>query len=487
MTSVLVAETASNQSFVYRSNRLREAIGASYLVSCAGTEWVDAAIAAVGAADIEVVVSTSGKAILVGERRELAAVAEQLTLRVLTDAPGMVITCGIAALEHGDSLFDGIRTAFRRLEENRAELEGPDSRFQRLPLVASCASTGLPAGLAMRVRGSETDISFESAAKRNAADQAISRLRSLVDSALVARTVDDLDEVGRRWISVVHADGNGVGRLFLAFDAHLRAVGRSDVLDSLQESIGAYRRLSKAVERCTTAAFGAALASLESDGRPGGVVPVLLGGDDITVVASGELALDLAERHLREFAAATAADDDLCDLGVEGLTASASLVYTKPHFPYWAAHEMATSLLAAAKATSRTVSPNAATGVIDLHVVYDSSSTDLEEARRRHLASDSGHRLWGGPYALDECAGLDCLADLRALAGLMADRRRGPSSAAVHDVRSRLTTFGTAVAERRMSEVPALSTLVPLRRPTYSDGSVLLLDALDLVDVDGAR
>ena len=41
MKSVLAIESSGNQAFVYRSNKLREAIGASEILSRVGTTWLD--------------------------------------------------------------------------------------------------------------------------------------------------------------------------------------------------------------------------------------------------------------------------------------------------------------------------------------------------------------------------------------------------------------------------------------------------------------
>ena len=77
MKSVLAIESSGNQAFVYRSNKLREAIGASEILSRVGTTWLDDARREFP--NIEVVVGTSAKAILLGEKSDLQGLLRHLT------------------------------------------------------------------------------------------------------------------------------------------------------------------------------------------------------------------------------------------------------------------------------------------------------------------------------------------------------------------------------------------------------------------------
>ena len=142
MKSVLAIESSGNQAFVYRSNKLREAIGASEILSRIGSTWLDESRQEFP--NVEVVVGTSAKAILLGDESDLRALLRKLTTKALVEGPGLDLVGGIAEVRD-ENFFAAVRGAFQVLAQNRAYLNGPESRFPRLPIVASCQSTGLPA------------------------------------------------------------------------------------------------------------------------------------------------------------------------------------------------------------------------------------------------------------------------------------------------------------------------------------------------------
>ena len=68
MKHVLAIEVAGNQAYIYRSNKLRESIGASEVLHSIGTSWIRDAVKTSPSTDV--VISTSAKAVLVDDERE---------------------------------------------------------------------------------------------------------------------------------------------------------------------------------------------------------------------------------------------------------------------------------------------------------------------------------------------------------------------------------------------------------------------------------
>jgi hypothetical protein len=309
-------------------------------------------------------------------------------------------------------------------------------------------------------------------------------MASAVDGLDFTRSIDRLDAgSSSNWTAVVHADGSGMGQLFLAFDQHLRAIGRS--IGDLDDASAAYSELSMAIEQCTNAAWQDAARSVgrATDRRrdQADVVPVLLGGDDITVVIDGALALDFAEEYLRAFTRETGNSAALKGLGVGPLSAGAAVVWTKPGFPFSISYQLAEHRLSEAKRVAKSKgSAGTAPAVIDVAVVYDTSLDDVD-----HRAADNlDIRLTANPYAIDRHEGLASLSELKALIKELASNAL-PSSQ-VHELRSLLSTLGIAAAQRRLDELrtshPALFEAV---HPLVHDNGVMLLDALDIADAAG--
>ncbi len=544
---LVLIETSSNQAFIFATNKLRENVGASELIYRTGTQYVleavekaggpalwDADAAALrdrlrdpgtnppiesGKAPVEVIISASGKALLLVRDRETAeGIVADVTSRALEQAPGLAVHGAIVPLDFdADNLHEKIGEVHVEHTRLRAELPGPETRFQRLPIVAECRTSGLPAMRAITQRrdgvppGEEGPASHSTLAKIKARDWWEQRAAQLFDrhglAAGVAGSLDALEPA--QWIAVVHADGNGLGQVFLRFDeaadedrdANRRAWNR--------EYIEKLRRFSVALDECTEKAFCAAVEQsvpLDRRGRYP-IVPLVLGGDDLTVIVTGHYALEFTAEFLRRFVEQTRANQDIAPIvqriGGGPLTASAGVAVVKPHFPFHAAYDLAESLLREAKKHK----PDAA---IDFQIVYDASASDLERIRSHWDVA--GVRLTARPYALSKSTpGAHYHIDDRRTWGWLEQRvralKRQPGSpdealprSQLHRLREALfegPDAAEAVARLLASRYRALEQVLAddsgRRAVFWDDRTTLggqqqlrrthLLDALDLVEL----
>lgn len=496
---VAAIETASNQRYIFATNRLREQVGGSELIHRVGTTWIREAAATVDG--VRVLQSTSGKAVLLAEFREpLDDLIWRVTSRALAEAPGLAVHAGVHD-GRNQSLGAAVTAAFGALPTWDAN----SGRNLQLPPLEVCSSSGGPGQVVVRIGESDRVVSGEVAAKRVASDAGFQRMMG------TQRTHDlsTLEEqFGAERLAVIHADGNGLGRLFL----NLHSITDGD--DEFAEWTTA---LSEGVATCTRIALDAALAALPRDAR-GRVplVPIVVGGDDVTVVCDARAALDFTEQYLRSFRDATREAADISHIlaaavsaGLLGenqsmpcLSASAGVAVVKPHFPFWSAYELAAGLAASAKTVQRRVpSPNGAPAPIcalDVHVMLDSRTDGLEPIRSRMELSDS--HLWGGPWLVgdDQTAvetGLNGawiqehqLERLRAAAQKVAERdtegRRVLPSSQVYRLRSALVASRAAAEEqyRRLCTRYGVHTRALGNGDSvyHSDGGTLVLDAIAL-------
>lgn len=119
-------------------------------------------------------------------------------------------------------------------------------------------------------------------------------------------------ESENRTVGVMHADGNGLGAALTAIGAKLRANGLTD-----KRYAEAFERFSRALAFATRAAAEDATREtmVEADLLKNGVAPcrpVLLGGDDLTAILRGDVALPFTAAFLRAFEART--EENFADL-----------------------------------------------------------------------------------------------------------------------------------------------------------------------------
>lgn len=532
---LVLIEASGIQRFIFSTNKRRENVGASHLVASVST-WVEEELAAlipgwdraarlVPVADqglsAELVTAAAGSAkILVSDDSLAEQLIRAVTVRALRIAPGLDV-CGVHV--PFDWQVDGeaaaaSREAHRVLPAVRARRPGPQARFLRLPIMEACATSGLPASRLEREgpvfsrdeRPAEPPVprSLPSLRKLSAANDGYDRLASLYpqDNVLPHKDVPSRSSVGgglppappragleavadylerhADWVAVVHADGNGLGKIFQDL---AQRVGRSDS----RGFFCAQRKLSAGVDAASQAAFQDALSAVAADPaatpirrpqaggsarpgrqqpgrqrsspeqsspeRPAGaraflpVLPLVLGGDDVTVVCDGRIALAFTVAYLRAFERRTA---EMGVPGVDRLAACAGVAIVKMHYPFSAAYRLAAELTAEAKQVKAAVSGPAS--ALSFHVLHDSAATSLETIRGRQAADQGRTRLVAQPYLVsgppDGWAARRTWADLlqrvAALRAAGADGGRLLPRSQTHDLRDGLFE-GHGVADSR--------------------------------------
>lgn len=469
---VVLLETSGNQAYIFATNKLRENVGASELTYQAGTQYVCDAVQSVGGSPpgnprdpstyptfgsnnpVEVILAVSGKALLLVSDADLGKrIVREVTLRALKDAPGLEIRGVVSEAFDFNSqpIHEVIKSVHREHELLRSRLPGPAARFQRLPIVAECASSGLPAA---RYDASGRDPGARSAvvlAKRKAAESGIQRIRGLVpDQYRLPYSTTEIEDLGCDWLAIVHADGNGLGQVFLNFDRVARTSGNRDYITKL-------RRFSLALNECTEKAFCQALGVLKQKKDRLPIVPLVLGGDDLTVICDGRQALRFTKQFLDTLEAKTCQNAAINSILQNGVTSCAGVAIVKPHFPFFAGYSLAEELLRSAKKIAK-AKPQSPVSALDYHILYDASGPDLDRIRRE-LTVDNGQTLLvGRPYVTTANQGPDHRrwSDLhnriKAVLAVDPEGRRLLPNSMLHDLREGLF-LGRAQADARLKLV----------------------------------
>ncbi len=277
------------------------------------------------------------------------------------------------------------------------------------------------------------------------------------------------------WIGVVHADVNGMGRIFQNLDNALAPAYCPDVTGRVASwlrdqgihdtrTLAAYGEVSTALDKVTKTAYveaakkvlsqfqdeerfrtpeehrtgrstGAATTAgaqetagaddaeetVDAVGTPVPVVPIVLGGDDVSVLVAGRYALVFAVAFLREFEERSRRDGVLRHILVPGqpretstpaqrgtgrdvsndaghdtardadrdaghdvgLTAAAGVALVKWQFPFSQAYNLAEQLCSSAKKRGRDRS------YVDWHILYETNVPDLDHIRARLTVTDN--------------------------------------------------------------------------------------------------
>lgn len=517
--------TSGNQNFVFASNKLRENLGASELTARATTWWVAEALCTLGGPNLlagghqkhlsgtqvddwptvrrrildssinlpggkyEVVYLSSGASLVLAQ--DEAAAKELIGLvsrRVLEEAPGLAFTgCYIETTEA--DIHEKAKELFE-LEKRVAGNLPRENRFARLPFVAPCATNALPAecrevrdGAAFRAgaAGSPTydrrsKVSrFKREQRRKfwhriaALDGATENLASVVNVVTTEWLVERFES--EEWLAVVHADGNGFGKIFTNFGMIFTG---SDYVPTI-------RQFSILLEECNERAFAKAVDSLTPDPDSGirMMVPLVLGGDDITVVVRAKEALAFTKAYLEAFISETSKaggkhatygfQEVLEMFGFEpniGMGAAAGIAVVKPHFPFHTAYSLAAELCSRAKKQTKEVFEHPCLS-IDFHTVFDAGYVKLDDIQSGQRVPGDG-RLTAKPLTIGDPKPKEetstdewghrtlekFYAAAKALNAMDKDNRRLVPTTQTHALRGALFQ-GVAPAEAKLAQVKA--------------------------------
>ncbi len=433
MTSYLVMlQTNSNQPFIFSSPRLREQIGASFEITLL-SHWVKKEAKEILDTDdlppFFWVSNSSGKVIVRfrkadGDPENLARqFIRKVTLRALTDAPGLDVT-GVFIETSSRSVDPAdLERLDREFSEYSLNRRPAAARFPQFPFLERGSESALPASASL----GDLEFSQESLQPNYFDESSPLSLPSRVKRAFASRSrqrqVDDVKErltkQGKALkqepefdptklaaafqdgeesedaknmlssVGVVHIDGNGVGAIMRDLgSAHNRAQEtgvcvsadevHTDSDDALQTFIMVVnKRLDQAVKDAIALSWYDVQKLTPDTVVP--IVPVLVGGDDVTVYTDGRYAIPFSEAYIRHYEELTEKDELLKQLAVVAsakkagpLTASAGAAIVGRNFPFHIAYDLAEELVSRGKELGK-YPGTVPCSTINFHVLRDAT------------------------------------------------------------------------------------------------------------------
>ena len=439
MSSYLVMlQTNSNQPFIFSSPRLREQIGASFEITLL-SHWVkEEAEKLLKPKPLPTsfwVSDSSGKVIVrftddEGDPKDLAKqLIREVTLRALTDAPGLDVTGVFIEATSNTVDADDLQELDRVFLEYSLNRRPATARFPQFPFLERGSESALPASASLGT----LEFSQESLQPDNFDESSPLSLPSRVKRAF-ARTsreqqVEDVKEClnkrgkelkqepqldptklaaafqdGEEFedakdmlssVGVVHIDGNGVGAIMRDLGDAYRHAKEAGVCttatevktmpdDDLQSFIMTVNKhLDNVVKDAIALSWHEIQELTPKTTVP--IVPVLVGGDDVTVYTDGRYAIPFAEAYIRHYEELTEKDELLKQLAVVAgaetpgpLTASAGVAIVGRNFPFHIAYDLAEGLVSRGKKLGK-MKDTVPCSTINFHVLRDATVLDPDD------------------------------------------------------------------------------------------------------------
>ncbi|MDM8545498.1 hypothetical protein QUF61_03290 [Candidatus Venteria ishoeyi] len=240
-----------------------------------------------------------------------------------------------------------------------------------------------------------------------------------------------------RYVGIIHADGNALGQLLRDLEVNIKA---QDLNDKAYKA--AFLAFSKAIEDTTLQAIKTTLnklitrLKLHPDGKDTMPArPLVIGGDDVTFVVRGDLALDFCSDFLQNFERLS--QKNLAPLvseygiKIKSLTACAGIAFVKANQPFYLAYQLAGKLCDHAKDESKRE-----TSCLAFHRITNSVIGDYKGLLREELSLADKKFLTMQPYKVNkmDASALASLEDLQDFASFMKDEDNHISKGAAREL-----------------------------------------------------
>ena len=464
------------QDFIFKTNELRHIVGASELVEQICTSDFKEFEVPNG----ESVVRAAGNIKYVFTNLEDCKKAfRNFPKKIMIKAPGITVSQAVYGYDNDDEFGKAIDEVEQLLKVQRNK--PPKSVLSGLMGIKRANNTGLPV---TAVKGEFLDDATR--AKLAVSDKLLELSRkSFGQDSLSQRELayNISDITGKNdWIAIIHADGNGVGKV-------VQKIGTKKAI---------FKEFSKKLDDATKAAANEAYKAIM--GRFGKVTripirPVVLSGDDMTVIIRGDLAVEYTKTFIVEFESKTKellghilTTNSVFDNGADHLTACAGITFIKSSYPFYYGYQLAEELCGQAKKDTKALAKEDCLpdSCLMFHKVQDSFITNYEDIVERELTaqddnSESIPLFKAGPYYIAEKEKRHTVDELKDLANMLdLESSNGVKSGVRNWISLRLE--GSNKAKQRKERMTQLFTednkLIIEELTNEENGSCIAYDVL---------
>lgn len=402
------------QEFIFKTNKLKEIVGASEIVEQICTEdfFHEAKI---GKDDKNLILSAAGNIKYVFEEKDkanLENLVRNFPKFVMLKAPGILISQAVIQITD-NNVAEAMTNLEIALKQQRNKVPMPiETGFMCIERARRTGGNG--------IKFQDNEVIDEATKSKHNAAESIKLFQKLLggikfkEDQDLAFDITDITKTGHnKWIAVVHADGNGLGNII-------------QNLGEILTKSDKFYDFSKAIEEATKAALQTAFVNIIEKDKidfhlneqnsnkkyryP--IRPIIIGGDDVTYIIRADLALQFTETYLKEFEINTR--KNFKEIGdyeqlKNGLTACAGIAFVKESYPLHYALDLAEQLTKDAKKFVKSEDmPKKGElpfSSLSFHKVMDSFVEPLKEMKERTKIAKVGIneiKYDFGPYLIEK-------------------------------------------------------------------------------------
>lgn len=401
------------QGFIFQTNKLQEIVGASELVEQICTslfkETLDRKCNVHFQYENAVLNAAGNIKYIFDDENDCRSVVRVFPKTVMEFAPGITISQSVVKFEDGDfhnavqQLENNLRTQRNKpMRDLNVGLMGIErSRLTGLPVTHVKGDAHMDSGTYHKLYGENRDAKGDRVVRKNTTQKLCEKsFGKFYSSGKLAFDIGNITG-DNDWVAIIHADGNGLGQI-------VQKIGNNKEM---------FKRFSVNLDRATTVAAVQAFDKVvkeEAEAREDSIIhmrPIVLSGDDHTVICRADLAIPYAQAFLEAFEKETHVllgemlrNNKVFAEGADRLTACAGVSFIKSSFPFHYGYRLAESLCDRAKKDTKylckSTSGNLPASCLMFHKVQDSFVSDYDDLIKRELMPQTDISFEFGPYYL---------------------------------------------------------------------------------------
>jgi hypothetical protein len=388
------------QGFIFQTNKLKEIIGASELIEqiCTTKFWQ---VAGIKEHDANIILNAAGNIKYVFEDKTACERFVRNFPKMVTEmASGITISQAVVAFESQVSKDDIVLLDKRLAIQRNKAVQIPSTNLMVSEVSRRTGGAGV-----RKENNPDSPNNFDvldlAQSQKRAASKDNSLLSKIVGIGSELKFPKEMDDISskdsKNWIAVVHADGNNLGQKI------------SKVMESndIQEALKSFSvKLNQATIQATQDAFNDVFNKVIEKDNEVTFRPVLLGGDDLTAIIRGDLAIEFTKKFLEKFEKYTKSNfvgfskkyGLVEDLFENGLTACAGIAFIKSSYPFHYGVKLSESLCKEAKNLSKSINPHQTPSSLLFHKVHSSFVEEYDDIIEKELTAKGNVQFNYGPY-----------------------------------------------------------------------------------------
>lgn len=361
------------QNFIFKTNKLVDIIGASEMVEQICTKLHKEILP--NPLDEYTIIEAAGNLKLLLSKEDCRKMVKQFPKKIMEFAPGITINHAVVKIDNRN-----LAEAFNTLEEKLRSQRNKTSLPFEIGFMGTKRdrqSNGVAVSFKHNKAICEATKKKEDTIKDNFTLLEKIVAKNFIDKEQATNQIEDLSIGTNSFIAVVHADGNGLGNLLLNMGKELQKENDNNKIKQVLKDFSS--NLDTSTKHAAQTAFNE-VSNFNQENKLWNklpIRPIILGGDDLTILIQADMALPFVKKFLTEFEHQTE------KLLKNKLTACAGIAYVKDKFPLHYAMDLAEQLCKEAKEKTE----RKASG-ISFFKVHDSYVGKLPDMRKRVQIND---------------------------------------------------------------------------------------------------